>query len=41
MATILHRLADWAKETPLAPAQRYKKNGTWQSITAREYCDRV
>jgi long-chain acyl-CoA synthetase len=41
MTTILHRLAQWSKETPQAVAQRYKKEGQWKEITAREYCDRV
>lgn len=41
MTTILHRLAQWSKETPQAIAQRYKKDGEWKSITAREYCERV
>lgn len=40
-ATILHRLSDWAKSTPHAPAQRYKTNGHWKSLTAKEYLDRV
>ncbi len=41
MATVLHRLAKWAEATPDLPGQRYKQNGEWKSITAREYCDRV
>ena len=41
MPTVLHRLAQWAKEEPQCPAQRYKKSGSWQTITAREYCDRM
>ncbi len=40
-ATVLHRLSDWAKATPHAPAQRSKVNGQWKAITAREYLDRV
>src|SRR5690349_4721698 len=40
-STILHRLANWAEKEPTAVAQKYKKNGKWQSITAREFCDRV
>lgn len=39
--TVLHRLLDWSKETPSAPAQRYKKNGEWQVLTAKDYADRV
>lgn len=41
VTTVLHRLSSWANETPLAPAQRFKKEGRWQTISAREYCDRV
>lgn len=41
MSTILHRLSKWAKESPQAPAQRFKKGGTWRVITAREYSRRV
>jgi long-chain acyl-CoA synthetase len=40
-STVLHRLSDWARATPHAPAQRYKSGGQWKSITAREYLDRV
>lgn len=41
MPTVLHRLARWADSTPGAPAQRFKENGQWKTITAREYMDRV
>src|SRR6185437_9167799 len=41
MPTVLHRLARWAETDPQAAAQRFKKNGQWQSITAKEYMDRV
>jgi len=40
-STVLHRLADWARATPQAPAQRFRVNGTWKSITAKDYLDRV
>lgn len=39
--TLLHRLANWAEATPHAPAQRYKVNGEWKTLTAQEYLDRV
>lgn len=41
MPTVLHRLAKWADAQPQSIAQRYKQNGEWKPITAREYCDRV
>lgn len=41
MPTILHRLRDWAKDSPQAPAQRYKQSGRWTTVSARQYCDRV
>jgi len=41
MATVLHRLAAWAKETPNATAQRYKSGGQWKAISAQEFSDRV
>jgi long-chain acyl-CoA synthetase len=41
MPTILHRLSKWADATPDAVAQRYKKDGSWREITARDYMDRV
>ena len=41
MPTILHRLARWADSDPHSVAQRYKRNGVWESITAAEYCDRM
>ncbi len=41
MPTVLHRLSKWAEATPDAVAQRYKKDGAWRPITAREYMDRV
>ncbi len=41
MSTILHRLSLWAKETPEAPAQRFKKDGVWHTLSAREFCNRV
>ncbi|MBC7693056.1 MAG: long-chain fatty acid--CoA ligase [Methylotenera sp.] len=39
--TVLHRLAQWAQETPDAPAQKYKAGGEWKTITAKQYIDRV
>jgi len=41
MATVLHRLARWADSDPQSSAQRFKKDGVWKSISAREYRDRV
>ncbi|MDR3607323.1 MAG: long-chain fatty acid--CoA ligase [Oligoflexia bacterium] len=43
MPTILHRLAQWAKDSPESSAQVYKPDsaGRWEKITAREYCNRV
>ena len=41
MSTVLHRLAQWAKEDGSAAAQRYKEGNEWRTITAQEYCDRV
>jgi long-chain acyl-CoA synthetase len=40
-ATMIHRLHDWAKASPNAPAQKFKKKGEWNIITAQEYMDRV
>lgn len=40
-STILHRLMDWAESKPQAIAQRYKKNGNWQPISAEDFRDRV
>lgn len=39
--TLLHRLADWARTAPQAPAQKYKAGGEWKTITAAEYLERV
>src|SRR5262245_52212233 len=41
MTTVLHRLDQWANETPEAPAQRYKIHGEWKTVSAREFRDRV
>ncbi|AUX29307.1 MULTISPECIES: long-chain fatty acid--CoA ligase [Sorangium] len=41
MSTVLHRLDQWAHETPYAPAQRYKSGGEWTTLTARDVRDRV
>lgn len=43
MPTILHRLHQWAKDTPDVPAQMFKKPNEheWIPISAREYCNRV
>ncbi len=41
MTTVLHRLSQWAKETPDAIAQKYKAGGSWHEITARQFCDHV
>lgn len=40
-STVLHRLSDWAKATPHAPAQKTRIGGQWKSISAKEYLDRV
>ncbi|WP_437945276.1 long-chain fatty acid--CoA ligase [Sorangium sp. So ce296] len=41
MSTVLHRLDQWANESPYAPAQRYKSGGEWTTLTARDVRDRV
>jgi long-chain acyl-CoA synthetase len=41
MPTVLHRLARWAETDPQSVAQRFKRNGKWEDISAREYRDRV
>ncbi|XXX78619.1 long-chain fatty acid--CoA ligase [Sorangium sp. So ce134] len=41
MSTVLHRLDQWANESPYAPAQRYKSQGEWTTLTARDFRDRV
>lgn len=42
MPTVLHRLSRWAETDPHSPAQKYKsKNGSWETLTARDYMDRV
>src|SRR3989344_6720083 len=49
MPTVLHRLAQWAQESPEAPAQTYLSNpkggtrggGEWKSVSAREMMDRI
>jgi len=41
MSTVMHRLSKWADDTPDAPAQRFKRDGAWTSLTAREYRDRM
>ncbi|WP_437308375.1 AMP-dependent synthetase/ligase [Sorangium sp. So ce388] len=41
MSTVLHRLDQWANESPDAPAQRYRSQGQWRTLTAREFRDRV
>lgn len=41
MPTVLHRLARWAESDPQSSAQRFKKDGAWKDISAREYRDRV
>jgi long-chain acyl-CoA synthetase len=41
MPTVLHRLHRWAESDPQSAAQRFKRNGTWETITAREFRDRV
>ncbi|WP_437678124.1 AMP-dependent synthetase/ligase [Sorangium sp. So ce131] len=41
MSTVLHRLDQWARESPDAPAQRYKSQGEWKTLTARDLRDRV
>ncbi len=41
MPSVLHRLVDWAQTAPDSPAQRFKVNGEWRTISAREYRDRV
>lgn len=39
--TLFHHLLDWVKQSPSAPAQRYKFAGKWMDITVKEYADRV
>lgn len=39
--TVLHRLYDWMKTSPTSPAQSYKVNGQWKTISAQEFADRV
>lgn len=41
MPTVLHRLARWAESDPQSAAQRFKRNDCWESISAREFRDRV
>jgi long-chain acyl-CoA synthetase len=41
MPTVLHRLSQWAETDPNAPAQRYKKDGAWKILTAKEFWDRT
>ena len=41
MATLLHRLAQWAEAAPDAPAQRFKTNGEWRTITSSQFMERV
>ncbi len=41
MATLLHRLDRWANAEPEAPAQKYKARGEWQTLTVKEFRDRV
>ncbi len=41
MSTLLHELFHWGQQFPDAPAQRFKESGSWKTITAREYADRV
>jgi long-chain acyl-CoA synthetase len=41
MASVLHRLVDWAQTQPDSPAQRFKSNGEWKTLTAKDFCDRV
>jgi long-chain acyl-CoA synthetase len=40
-STFLHRLKAWGDTDPNAVAQSYKKDGKWNPISAREFCDRV
>jgi long-chain acyl-CoA synthetase len=41
LSTILHRLQSWASEEPNSISMRYKKNGHWTDVTAKEYRDHV
>lgn len=41
MPTVLHRLSKWAKERPQAPAQSYKKEGVWTSLSSQDVLDRI
>lgn len=41
MPTVLHRLNAWASAAPHDVAQRFKRDGQWVSISAREFRDRV
>ena len=40
-ATIIHRLHDWAKDSPTAPAQKFRRGKDWVVLSAREYLERV
>ena len=39
--TLVHHIARWAKERPLAPALHAKRNGAWESTTWRTYWHNV
>lgn len=41
MPTVLHRLSEWAKESPQEVAQRYKEGDRWLDLTASTFRDRV
>jgi len=41
MSTIIHHLNAWAKSVPDSPAQIFKKDHQWKTITAKEFRDRV
>lgn len=41
MPTVLHRLSCWAETDPDSPAQRFKKKSQWETLSARDYMDRV
>jgi long-chain acyl-CoA synthetase len=40
-STVLHRLSDWAKASPNAPAQRTRVGNQWKNLTAQEYLNQV
>ena len=41
MSTIIHHLARWAADEPHVAAQRFKKDGEWKSLSAKDYLERI